>query len=56
MAAKIACFAVVAWLLSQEGIIEADAEMNAETLPQVEMPNRDNFVPCWPEECRPDLP
>ncbi|MCK9485545.1 MAG: c-type cytochrome [Dehalococcoidia bacterium] len=49
-------YAVVAWLLAEEGIIEEDAELNAETLPAVEMPNRNNFLPCWPDECRPDVP
>lgn len=49
-------YAVVAWLLSENQIVESDAEMNAETLPQVEMPNRDSFFSCWPQECRPDIP
>jgi cytochrome c len=37
-------YAVVAYLLSLDGIIEKDAVMNAETLPKVEMPNRDGFL------------
>jgi cytochrome c len=37
-------YAVVAYLLSLDGIIEKDAVMNAETLPKVKMPNRDGFV------------
>ncbi|MCK9494917.1 MAG: cytochrome c [Dehalococcoidia bacterium] len=49
-------YAVVAWLLAEEGIIEDDVELNAETLPQVRMPNRESFFACWPEECRPDVP
>ena len=49
-------YAVVAWLLHQNEIVDADAEMNQESLPQVEMPNRDSFVPCWPDECQPDIP
>lgn len=48
-------YAVVAWLLNEEGIVEADAEMNQQTLPEVEMPNRESFFSCWPEECRPDV-
>lgn len=48
-------YAVVAWLLHENDVIDADAELNSETLPQVEMPNRDNFFSCWPEECRPDI-
>jgi cytochrome c len=37
-------YAVVAYLLSLDGIIEKDAVMNAETLPKVEMPNRNGFL------------
>lgn len=47
-------YAVVAWILHENEIVDADAEMNRETLPQVEMPNRDNFFSCWPDTCRPD--
>jgi mono/diheme cytochrome c family protein len=45
-------YQVVAWLLNQNGIISADASMNAQSLPKVQMPNRDGFVPDprpWPE-------
>ena len=38
-------YALTAWLLAENGIIEADAVMNATSLPQVEMPARDVFVP-----------
>ncbi len=34
-------YALVAWLLYQNGIIEADEVMNAETLPRVRMPARE---------------
>lgn len=37
-------YAVTAYLLFVNGIIAEDAEMNAESLPNVKMPNRDNFV------------
>lgn len=37
-------YAVTAWLLNQNGIIPEDAVMDRDTLPAVEMPNRDNFV------------
>jgi cytochrome c len=37
-------YALTAWLLHQNQIIAADAVMNAETLPQVRMPNRDGFM------------
>jgi len=37
-------YAVVAWLLHENGIIAANAEMNATTLPAVQMPARGIFV------------
>jgi len=37
-------YAVTAYLLFLNGIIPESAEMNAQTLPQVRMPNRDGFV------------
>ena len=37
-------YAVTAYLLYLNGIIAESAEMNAQTLPQVTMPNRDGFV------------
>jgi mono/diheme cytochrome c family protein len=37
-------YAVTAYLLSLDGIVGENALMNAETLPQVEMPNRHGFV------------
>lgn len=37
-------YAVVAWLLHENGIIAADAEMNATTLSAVQMPARGIFV------------
>jgi S-disulfanyl-L-cysteine oxidoreductase SoxD len=37
-------YAVTAYILSLNGIIPGDAVMNAQTLPQVKMPNRDGFV------------
>ena len=38
-------YAVVAWLLAQNGVIEPSAEMNAQTLPKVAMPAHGRFVP-----------
>jgi cytochrome c len=38
-------YAVVAYVLHRNGIIAADAVMNATTLPAVHMPARDRFVP-----------
>lgn len=49
-------YAVVAYLLNQNQIIGDTDEMNATTLPQVQMPNRNQFKACWPEECQPDVP
>jgi cytochrome c len=37
-------YAVIAYLLHLNGIVEEDAVMNATTLPQVRMPARDRFV------------
>ncbi len=37
-------YAVTAYLLYINDIVEEDAEMNADSLPDVKMPNRDNFV------------
>ena len=37
-------YAVTAYLLYLNGIIGENAQMNAQTLPQVKMPNRDGFV------------
>jgi len=37
-------YAVTAYLLYLNGIVGESAEMNAQTLPQVRMPNRDGFV------------
>ena len=38
-------YAVTAWLLWRNGLIAEDAVMSAETLPAVEMPAREHFVP-----------
>jgi cytochrome c len=37
-------YALTAYLLSLNGVIDEGAVMNATTLPKVAMPNRDNFV------------
>jgi S-disulfanyl-L-cysteine oxidoreductase SoxD len=37
-------YAVTAYLLYLNGIIGEDLEMNAQTLPQVKMPNREGFI------------
>jgi cytochrome c len=45
-------YSVVAWLLHQNGIIPADATLDAQTLPSVRMLNRNGFV----ADPRPDVP
>ncbi|WP_404383731.1 c-type cytochrome [Caenispirillum salinarum] len=44
-------YAVSAYILNRGEIIPADATMDADTLPRVEMPNRDGFYP----DPRPDV-
>lgn len=41
-------YAVTAYLLHINGIIETGAEMNARTLPEIRMPNREGFTRIWP--------
>jgi cytochrome c len=40
-------YAVSAYVLNLNGIVPADAVMNAQTLAQVKMPNRDGFIDAW---------
>ena len=42
-------YAVTAYILSIDGIVAEDAVLDAETLPRVQMPNRDGFVSCEPD-------
>lgn len=42
-------YALTAYILALNDIIDEDAVMNAETLPQVQMPNRNGFMPRFPE-------
>ena len=44
-------YAVTAFLLNRNKIIEANEVMNRESLPKVRMPNRDGFIP----DARPDV-
>ena len=41
-------YAVTAYLLYLNGLITESQVINAETLPQVKMPNRDNFILAYP--------
>jgi hypothetical protein len=46
-------YAVVAHLLYQNGIIQETDVMDAKSLPKVQMPNRNGFVPAvpvWPPD------
>lgn len=42
-------YALTAYILALNGLIGESREMNAETLPAVRMPNRDGFMPRFPE-------
>lgn len=42
-------YALCAYILSQDGIIEANVELNAVTLPQVTMPNQNGFSATYPQ-------
>jgi len=42
-------YALTAYMLALNGIVDDDEIMNAETLPRVQMPNRDGFMPRFPE-------
>jgi hypothetical protein len=42
-------YGVTAFILFKNGIIKEDAVMDAKTLPQVQMPNRDGFLPPKPD-------
>jgi cytochrome c len=45
-------YAVTAYLLYLNGIIDEDQVMNARTLARVEMPNRDGFIVAYPRRAR----
>ena len=45
-------YSVVAYILHLNGLIGENDKLNAETLPKIQMPNRDGFVP----DPRPDAP
>jgi cytochrome c len=38
-------YAVSAYILNINGIVDANAVLDAKTLPKVKMPNRDGFIP-----------
>jgi cytochrome c5 len=40
-------YALAAFILERNGVIDADVAMTAESLPGVKMPNSDNFLDVW---------
>jgi S-disulfanyl-L-cysteine oxidoreductase SoxD len=43
-------YALTAYLLSVDGVVSKDAKLDAESLPKVQMPNRNGFVSWEPRE------
>ncbi|PCJ40804.1 MAG: hypothetical protein COA71_09370 [SAR86 cluster bacterium] len=43
-------YALTAYLLEMNDVIDEDAVLNARTLPEINMPNKDGFVWAWEEE------
>ncbi|MDW4550274.1 c-type cytochrome [Defluviimonas sp. D31] len=43
-------YALAAFILAANGVIGEGDEMNAESLPKVVMPNRDNFLDVWAKQ------
>ena len=46
-------YAVTAYILSIDGVVGKEATLDAKSLPQVRMPNRDGFVSYWPAPKKP---
>jgi len=44
----VACSVRSAYVLFLNGIVSEEAVMNAQSLPQVKMPNREGFISDWP--------
>ena len=42
-------YALTAYILAQNKLIDAKLAVDAQTLPKVQMPNRDGFIPRFPE-------
>jgi S-disulfanyl-L-cysteine oxidoreductase SoxD len=40
-------YSLVAYILSIDGVVKADAVLDAKSLPAVKMPNRDGFLNWW---------
>ena len=43
-------YALAAFILAANGVIGEGDEMDAESLPKVVMPNRDNFLDVWAKQ------
>jgi hypothetical protein len=43
----------VAYILAQTKLIDAKQVINPQTLPKVQMPNRNGFIPRFPEKVPP---
>jgi len=43
-------YSLSAYILSQDGIISHDVELNQESLPKIIMPNRDGFISFYPDQ------
>lgn len=43
-------YALTAYLLSLDGVIEEDATINQDALPKIDLPNRDGFIDIWAED------
>jgi cytochrome c len=46
-------YALTAYILAQNKLIDPKQTINAQTLPKVEMPNRNGFIPRFPERMPP---
>jgi len=47
-------YALTAYILAQNKLIDTDATINAQTLPKVQMPNRNGFITRFPERTPPN--
>jgi mono/diheme cytochrome c family protein len=47
-------YALTAYILAQNKLIDAKQVIDAQTLPKVEMPNRNGFIPRFPERMPPE--
>ena len=48
-------YSVVAWLLNQNRMLDDNGTLDPDSIMQMnELPNYPSFVPCYPDECRPE--